>query len=68
MEGFEVDEVRWGVEANAGRICVPSAKHLDMGLAFDKMQGGVKGRRPSNKDKLDGAALCYIKKYGLISW
>ena len=57
LEGFEVDEVRWGVEANAGRMSVPGAKHSDMGLAFDKMHGGVKGRRSSKKDKLRAKAL-----------
>ena len=35
---------------------VPGVQHSQLGLAHDKMMGGVKGRRKSKKDKLREAA------------
>ena len=35
---------------------VPGVRHSSMGLAHDRMHGGVKGRRMSKKDKLRAAA------------
>ena len=35
---------------------VPGVRHSRLGLAHDRMHGGVKGRRMSKKDKLRAAA------------
>jgi len=56
LEGFEPDEAKWSIRSQASKASVPGAKHSDMGLAHDKMHGGVKGRRKSKKDKLREAA------------
>ena len=41
---------------------VPGVQHSQLGLAHDKMMGGVKGRRKSKKDKLREAAAAAAKK------
>ena len=41
---------------------VPGVQHSRLGLAHDKMMGGVKGRRKSKKDKLREAAAAAAKK------
>ena len=41
-----------GGEAEAAGPGVPGVSHSQLGLAHDRMHGGVKGRRKSKKDKL----------------
>jgi ATP-dependent RNA helicase RhlE len=52
LPGFEPNEERWQVEAEATRISAPGTTHSDKGLAHDRMFGGLKGHRKSKKDKL----------------
>jgi len=57
LPGFEANEEKWEIEAEASRLGVPGAIHSEKGLAHDRMFGGIKGRRKSKKDKLrEGAA------------
>lgn len=52
MGGVPVGGVE-GQEVHAEEVgVVPGVKHSSMGLAHDRMHGGVKGRRKSKKDKL----------------
>lgn len=53
---FALDESTWEIEAAAGQMSVPGAKHSTKGLEHDRIFGGVKGRRKSKKDKLREAA------------
>jgi len=39
-------------EEVAGGTGVPGVQHSRLGLAHDRMHGGVKGKRKSKKDKL----------------
>ena len=41
---------------------VPGVQHSRLGLAHDRMHGGVKGRRMSKKDKLRAAAAAAAAK------
>jgi len=60
---FLPDETSWAISSQANHMSVPGAgKHSDRGLAFDKMHGGVKGRRKSKKDKLREQAALKLKK------
>lgn len=52
LTGLEPDEDEWQVKSEASRISAPGTKHSSMGLAHDRMHGGVKGRRKSKKDRL----------------
>jgi superfamily II DNA/RNA helicase len=52
LPGFEPDESRWQIESEASRISAPGTKHSNKGLAYDRMYGGIKGRRKSKKDRL----------------
>ncbi len=52
LPGFDPNEERWEVEAEASRISVPGTIHSEKGLAHDRMFGGIKGHRKSKKDKL----------------
>lgn len=56
LPGFDPNEERWEVEAEASRISVPGTIHSEKGLAHDRMFGGIKGHRKSKKDKLREAA------------
>lgn len=56
LEEFPPNEDKWEVEAEASRISVPGTSHSEKGLAYDRMVGGVKGRRKSKKDRLREAA------------
>jgi len=56
LPGFNPNEEKWQIQAEASRLSVPGAKHSERGLAHDKMFGGVKGRRKSKKDRLREAA------------
>ena len=51
LPGFEPNEDRWEVESQASRIGAPGIIHSDKGLAYDRMFGGIKGRRKSKKIK-----------------
>ncbi|KAL7498127.1 hypothetical protein ACHAWT_009651 [Skeletonema menzelii] len=53
---FALDESAWEIDAMAGQMSVPGAKHSTKGLEHDRIFGGVKGRRKSKKDKLREAA------------
>ena len=52
LPGFEPNEERWEIEAEAARISPTGTIHSELGLAHDRMFGGVKGRRKSKKDRL----------------
>ena len=41
---------------------VPGVRHSRLGLAHDRMHGGVKGRRMSKKDKLRAAAAAAARR------
>lgn len=56
LPGFDPNEEKWEIEAEASRISVPGTLHSNKGLAHDRMFGGIKGRRKSKKDKLREAA------------
>jgi len=49
MEGFEPDEVAWKEAAVLAKTAISASS---ASLALDKMNGGIKGRRKSKKDKL----------------
>jgi superfamily II DNA/RNA helicase len=52
IPGFEPNEELWRVEADSSRATVPGTEASNLGLAHDRMFGGIKGRRKSKKDKL----------------
>lgn len=52
MPGFEPDESEWIIQSAASRIGAPGTAHSSRGLAHDRMNGGIKGRRKSKKDRL----------------
>lgn len=52
LDGFEVNEEQWAIQAEASRLIAPGANPSTKGLAHDRMFGGVKGRRKSKKDRL----------------
>lgn len=52
LPGFEPDEMEWGIQAKASGLSTPGTVHSVQGLAHDKMNGGIKGRRKSKKDRL----------------
>lgn len=52
MTGFEPNEDEWNVKSEASRISAPGTQHSNLGLAHDRMFGGIKGRRKSKKDRL----------------
>lgn len=52
LSGFEVDEDKWRVQAESARMRTPGAGISDKSLAFDRMHGGIKGKRKSKKDRL----------------
>jgi superfamily II DNA/RNA helicase len=56
LSGFEPNEERWNVQAEGSKISSPGVVHSQKGLVYDKMVGGVKGRRKSKKDRLREAA------------
>jgi ATP-dependent RNA helicase RhlE len=56
LPGFDPNEEKWEIEAEASRISVPGAVHSEKGLAHDRMFGGIKGYRKNKKDKLREAA------------
>ena len=41
---------------------VPGVRHSELGLAHDRMHGGVKGRRMSKKDKIRAAAAAAARQ------
>ena len=43
---------------------LPGVRHSRLGLAHDRMHGGVKGRRMSKKDKLRAAAAAQAQRGG----
>ena len=52
MAGFEPNEAEWNVKSEASRISAPGTQHSSLGLAHDRMHGGIKGHRKSKKDRL----------------
>ena len=52
LPGFEPNEEEWKVKSEASRISAPGTQHSSLGLAHDRMHGGIKGRRKSKKDRL----------------
>lgn len=56
LPGFDPNEERWEIEAEASRIGAPGTTHSAKGLAHDRMFGGIKGYRKNKKDKLREAA------------
>jgi superfamily II DNA/RNA helicase len=56
LSGFEPNEERWNIQAEGSKISSPGVVHSQKGLVYDKMVGGVKGRRKSKKDRLREAA------------
>lgn len=52
LSGLEPDEAEWQVKSEASRTSPPGTKHSNLGLAHDRMHGGIKGRRKSKKDRL----------------
>jgi superfamily II DNA/RNA helicase len=52
LPGFEPNEDEWNVKSQASRISAPGTQHSSLGLAHDRMHGGIKGRRKSKKDRL----------------
>ena len=56
-EGVAVAAGEAAAEGQAAELLsVPGVRHSRLGLAHDRMHGGVKGRRMSKKDKLRAAA------------
>jgi len=63
LAAFEPDEEKWTIEARGSKIGIPGAVHSTKGIAWDRMNGGVKGRRKSKKDKLrEQAAAVALKE------
>ena len=68
VSGFEPKDVPSPTPVGGGRLgrgggdggfvegLVPGVQHSPLGLAHDRMHGGVKGRKKSKKDKLREAA------------
>jgi superfamily II DNA/RNA helicase len=56
LVGLEPDEDKWQITAESARISPEGTLHSDLGLAHDRMFGGIKGRRKSKKDKLRESA------------
>jgi superfamily II DNA/RNA helicase len=52
LPGFEPDEDEWQIRSEAARMDTPGVRHSTIGLAHDRMFGGIKGRRKSKKDRL----------------
>ena len=52
LAGLEPNEEEWKVKCEASRISTPGTQHSSLGLAHDRMHGGIKGRRKSKKDRL----------------
>ena len=52
LKGFEPNEDLWEVKSAAATISVEGVHHSEKGLTYDRMFGGVKGKRKSKKDKL----------------
>lgn len=52
LPGFEPNETEWAVQASASRTGAPGVQHSTRGLAHDRMNGGIKGKRKSKKDRL----------------
>jgi len=52
LDKFPPNESAWMIESRASTMSAPGASHSTKGLAFDRMHGGIKGRRKSKKDKL----------------
>jgi ATP-dependent RNA helicase RhlE len=57
MTGFEPNEAEWEIQSSASREGVPGTLHSSKGLAYDRMNGGIKGRRKSKKDRLREDAI-----------
>lgn len=66
LPGFEPNEERWEVEAQASKISAPGTQHSDKGLVHDRMFGGIKSRRKSKKDKLREKAVKEAAKQGAV--
>jgi ATP-dependent RNA helicase RhlE len=52
LPGFEPNEDSWQIQSSASRLSAPGTLHSTRGLAHDRMNGGIKGRRKSKKDRL----------------
>jgi superfamily II DNA/RNA helicase len=52
LAGLEPNEDEWKVKSEASRISAPGTVHSKLGLAHDRMHGGIKGHRKSKKDRL----------------
>eukprot|EP00548_Thalassiothrix_antarctica_P014086 CAMPEP_0194171980 /NCGR_PEP_ID=MMETSP0154-20130528/6531_1 /TAXON_ID=1049557 /ORGANISM="Thalassiothrix antarctica, Strain L6-D1" /LENGTH=708 /DNA_ID=CAMNT_0038884513 /DNA_START=39 /DNA_END=2165 /DNA_ORIENTATION=- len=52
LSGFEPDEIEYQIQYSASEISPPGTQHSSRGLAYDKMNGGIKGNRKSKKDRL----------------
>jgi superfamily II DNA/RNA helicase len=52
LPGLEPDEEEWKVKRAASCISAPGTAHSNLGLAHDRMHGGIKGFRKSKKDRL----------------
>lgn len=52
LPGLEPNEEEWQVKSEASRTSAPGTQHSSLGLAHDRMHGGIKGRRKSKKDRL----------------
>jgi ATP-dependent RNA helicase RhlE len=66
LPGFEPNEERWEVEAEASKISAPGTQHSGKGLVHDRMFGGIKSRRKSKKDKLREKAVKEAAKQGAV--
>ena len=52
LPDFEVDEQKWQIQAESALLRAPGAGKSTKSLAFDRMHGGIKGKRKSKKDRL----------------
>jgi hypothetical protein len=62
MKGFEPNEEKWLKISSATKVNVDGIQHSEEGLAFDRMHGGIKGRRKSKKDKIREKAVIEQKQ------
>ena len=59
-EADRADSAGIAAATEAQEVQVPGVEHSRLGLAHDRMHGGVKGRRMSKKDKLRAAAAANV--------
>ena len=57
LKGFEPDEEKWSMTTAATKVNIDGIQHSFGGFAYDRMHGGIKGRRKSKKDKIREKAV-----------